>query len=306
VICLTPKASHGDVFEGGFDLTKKNPNGTTGCKRSHTSTVTSVAKADYIPPSTNLSSTTHPLLIQSTLALPLPGRLAFRATLLITSTTPMTSSPQSGLATSLQLSFLKAPGYQDAHAGYSDPLDEQEFVVNTIISCSSGPSGHRPPSSLLMTIPTAGMTISLGQIVNQSSTAADALNGPGQCGSGLESALAGVSGTHAQGRCGYGPRLPLQVISPYARVNYVDHTLTDQTSVLRFIEDNWLKGERIGGGSFERAGWHVEQHVLLPLANQRNPHAARSFNRFDVKLTALKNIAGGSKNNRSGCPRFRS
>src|SRR6201986_584217 len=36
-------------FEGGFDLTVKNPNGTTGCSRSHTSTVTASAKADYIP-----------------------------------------------------------------------------------------------------------------------------------------------------------------------------------------------------------------------------------------------------------------
>ena len=32
----------------------------------------------------------------------------------------------------------------------------------------------------------------------------------------------------------------------------VDHTLIDQASVLRFIEDNWLAGERIQpGGSFD-------------------------------------------------------
>ena len=41
------------------------------------------------------------------------------------------------------------------------------------------------------------------------------------------------------------------MISPFARRNYVDHSLTDQTSVLRFIEDNWLHGERVGGGSFD-------------------------------------------------------
>ena len=28
------------------------------------------------------------------------------------------------------VSYLKAPGYQDGHAGYSDPLDEQTFIVN--------------------------------------------------------------------------------------------------------------------------------------------------------------------------------
>src|SRR5216684_8206892 len=30
------------------------------------------------------------------------------------------------------VSFLKPPAYQDGHAGYSDPLDEQEFLVSTI------------------------------------------------------------------------------------------------------------------------------------------------------------------------------
>ena len=50
------------------------------------------------------------------------------------------------------------------------------------------------------------------------------------------------------GRCGYGPRMPFLVISPFARQNYVDHTVTDQTSVLRFIEDNFDLG-RIDGGA---------------------------------------------------------
>ena len=65
--------------------------------------------------------------------------------------------------------------------------------------------------------------------------------------------MAGVAAgtTHAQGRCGYGPRMPLLVISPWAKQNFVDHTTTDQTSILRFIEDTWLGGERIGSGSFD-------------------------------------------------------
>jgi len=45
--------------------------------------------------------------------------------------------------------------------------------------------------------------------------------------------------------------MPLQVVSPWAKHNYVDNTLTDQASVLRFIEDNWLAGQRIGQGSFD-------------------------------------------------------
>jgi phospholipase C len=83
--------------------------------------------------------------------------------------------------------------------------------------------------------------------VSLSASPADALTNPGLC---------GANGTAAkyQGRCGYGPRLPLLVISPYAKPNFVDHTQTDQTSIIRFIEDNWNTG-RIGDDSFDaRAG----------------------------------------------------
>jgi phospholipase C len=48
-----------------------------------------------------------------------------------------------------------------------------------------------------------------------------------------------------------GPRQPLLVVSPWARQSFVDHSVTDQSSVLRFIEDNWLQGQRIGQGSFD-------------------------------------------------------
>ena len=77
----------------------------------------------------------------------------------------------------------------------------------------------------------------MGSIVSQSTTGNANLTGPGACGDGSASMF--------QGRCGYGPRMPLLVISPYAKVNYVDHGVTDQASILRFIEDNWNLG-RIG------------------------------------------------------------
>jgi phospholipase C len=54
-----------------------------------------------------------------------------------------------------------------------------------------------------------------------------------------------------QDRCGYGQRLPLLVISPYAKTDYVSSTTADQTSVLAFIEDNWLGGQRTGTSSFD-------------------------------------------------------
>jgi phospholipase C len=54
-----------------------------------------------------------------------------------------------------------------------------------------------------------------------------------------------------QGRCWYGPRLPFLIISPWTKSNHVDHTLTDQTSVIHFVEDIWLGGQRIGDGSYD-------------------------------------------------------
>lgn len=85
----------------------------------------------------------------------------------------------------------------------------------------------------------------MGPIVNHSTDGAnDALSAAGYCGSGRP-VLGGF-----QDRCGYGPRLPLLVVSPYSAVNTVDHSITDQTSILRFVEDNWQTG-RIGDGSFD-------------------------------------------------------
>jgi len=81
-------------------------------------------------------------------------------------------------------------------------------------------------------------------IVNQSNDPAqDALLGTsGMCGNP-------VAGAYLD-RCGYGTRLPLIAISPYAKQNYVSHSLADLTSVTRFIEDNWDLG-RLGDQSFD-------------------------------------------------------
>jgi len=71
------------------------------------------------------------------------------------------------------------------------------------------------------------------------------------CGTGTQPT--GVNGSPVNGRCGPGTRIPFLVISPWAKTNYVDHTFIDQASVVRFIEDNWLGGARLGGGSFDAA-----------------------------------------------------
>jgi phospholipase C len=44
---------------------------------------------------------------------------------------------------------------------------------------------------------------------------------------------------------GYGLRVPALVISPYAKQGYIDHQTLSQDAYLKFIEDDFLHGERI-------------------------------------------------------------
>jgi phospholipase C len=238
-------------FEGGFDLTKTNPNGTTGCSRSTTSLITGTKKVDYIPhhqPFQYYKST---------------------ANLAHTRPTSVAMIGQAGDAANHQydindfyaavnagnfpaVSYLKAPGFQDGHAGYSDPLDEQQFVVSVINYLQGLPTWSSTAVVIAYDDSDGWYDHQMPPLVNQSATSADMITGTGTCGS-ANGALPGVASStaHAQGRCGYGPRLPLLVISPWAKSNFVDHSITDQTSILRFIEDNWLNGQRIGQGSFD-------------------------------------------------------
>jgi phospholipase C len=250
---LNAKGITWGFFEGGFDLTAKNPNGTTGCKRSHTSTITNVAKADYIPhhqPFQYYVSTANPQHLRptSTSMIGVDGDQANHQY----DINDFYNAVRAGNMPAV--SFLKAPGYQDAHAGYSDPLDEQNFVVTVINFLQSRPEWSTTAIVIAYDDSDGWYDHQMSPIVNQSATSADALTAPGQCGSSANTALDGVTAGRVQGRCGYGPRLPLLVISPYAKSNYVDHTVTDQSSITRFIEDNWLGGQRIAGSFDALAG----------------------------------------------------
>ena len=143
------------------------------------------------------------------------------------------------------VSFLKPPAYQDGHAGYSDPLDEQRFLVDTLNRLQKSKDWKSTAVVIAYDDSDGWYDHQMSPIVNQSlDPAHDALTGT-SCGSNP----AQVSGGYAD-RCGYGPRLPLLVISPFAKTNYVDHAVTDQTSILRFVEDNWGLG-RIGDFSYD-------------------------------------------------------
>ena len=140
------------------------------------------------------------------------------------------------------VSFLKAKKAQDGHAGYSSPLDEQEFLVNTLNALQQRPEWSSTLVLILWDDSDGWYDHQMGPIVNESVSSADALNSAGHCGSKNSGGI--------PSRCGYGMRLPLLAISPFAKSNFVDHAITDQTSVIRFIEDNWGLG-RIGNHSFD-------------------------------------------------------
>ena len=61
--------------------------------------------------------------------------------------------------------------------------------------------------------------------------------------------LTNYLGQAENGRCGFGPRLPFIVISPYAKADYISHTLIDQASVVNFIEYNWGLGKITGSAA---------------------------------------------------------
>jgi phospholipase C len=125
------------------------------------------------------------------------------------------------------VSFLKAGGYQDGHAAYSDPADEQAFVVHEINALEQTPDWAHTAVIIAYDDSDGWYDHAYPGVQNPSNSVADV-----KCGSGTP--LAGE-----QGRCGFGPRLPLLVISPFAKQNAVDHNLSDQASIPNFIEYNW-------------------------------------------------------------------
>ena len=244
-------------FMGGFNLSTVNSNGTTGCARS--STGLSGTTGDYIAhhslfgyyASTGNPNHTRPASLAE-IGNAGPANHQY-------DTQDFFAAVAAGNFPAV--SFLKAPAFQDGHAGYSNPLDEQTWIVNTINFLEALPSWSSTAVVIMYDDSDGWYDHQMGPIFNTSTGPADALTGPGACGTAATS-LPGVNpmaNPHALGRCGYGPRLPLVVVSPWARQNFVDSTVTDQTSIIHFIEDNWLAGQRIGNGSFDSVANSITQ-----------------------------------------------
>ncbi|MFF7140417.1 phospholipase C [Streptomyces nodosus] len=146
------------------------------------------------------------------------------------------------------VSFVKAPQYQDGHAGYSDPLDEQHFLVRQINAIQQSPQWASTAVVIAYDDSDGWYDHAYAEPRNGSQDTSTGSNGKAM------DSPACQAGPPASGgypdRCGPGTRQPLLVVSPYSKVNHVDHTQTDQSSIIRFVEDNWGTG-RIGDHSFD-------------------------------------------------------
>jgi phospholipase C len=180
------------------------------------------------------------------------------------------------------VSYLKPPAGWSGHPGASSPLDEQQWIVNTINGLEASPEWKNT-----------------AVIINYDDS-------DGWYDHVMPPTVHTSDGTN---RTAYGPRLPLLVISPYAKQNFVDHTLTAQTSILKFIEDNWNLG-RIGGNSMDAIAGSLnnmfnfsrepsdKRLFLNPMTGEpEGPNAAHV--QFESWLQSLYSDAGVPMPNRS-------
>jgi phospholipase C len=130
------------------------------------------------------------------------------------------------------VSFLKGINRDDGHpGGESDPLAEQRFLVQTINQLQASPEWAETAVFIAWDDSDGWYDHASPPLLSASAAAGFDAVADGTCGSPKADAL--------QGRCGLGPRLVLNMVSPWSKENYVDHSLTDQSSLLRFVEDNW-------------------------------------------------------------------
>lgn len=141
------------------------------------------------------------------------------------------------------VSFIKFQSANTGHPTDSTALNEQRFLVETINALERLPEWKSMAVLITYDDSDGWYDHVMPPIVNSSNDPAnDTLTGAGMCGTPAPGAYLD--------RCGYGARLPFLAVSPFAKRNFVDSTLTDTTSILRFIEDNW-KLERLGDQSFD-------------------------------------------------------
>lgn len=245
-------------FMGGFSLAAKNANGSTGCQRSTFSAVLNGTKTDYVP---------HHAWFQYYVSTANPTHARPSSIAAVGYTNVNGAKDPANHGYDLQdfydavssgnypsVSYIKMSAYQDGHAGNSDPLDEQAGNVALINFLQQQPDWNS--TAVIITYDDSDGFYDHAYATPTTASydaTVDQVNGPGQCGRGvnIQRQPLGLKGLPVNGRCGPGTRVPFIVVSPFAKQNFISHTAISQASVVRFIQDNWLNGRRLGGGSVD-------------------------------------------------------
>ncbi len=105
-----------------------------------------------------------------------------------------------------EVSFVVPKNISSGHPGYSAPFEYEAFLQDLVTKVQA--SGQWASTAIIITTDEGGGYFDTGFIQNLDFF-------------------------------GDGPRIPLLVVSPYAKKNYIDHTYQDHASILKFIEHNW-------------------------------------------------------------------
>src|SRR5207248_11314351 len=167
-------------FQGGFRPTGRNPDGTAICGSQHAS-VAGFVSFDYIPhhqPFQYYASTANPH------HLPPNSVSAIGRTDQANHQYDIADFWDAAAAGNVPaVTFLKAAGYQDGHAEYSDPLDEQVFLVATLNRLQQLPQWKEMAVVIAYDDSDGWYDHVMPPIISQSSSVADALTGASACGS---------------------------------------------------------------------------------------------------------------------------
>jgi phospholipase C len=261
-------------FVGGFNLQTINNNGSTGCNRSSVSSVTGGSHGDYVPHHiwfqyyTSTANSTHarPSSTKAIGFTEVPGTKKIDPANHAYDLDDFFTAVGSGNFPAV--SFIKQASFQDGHPGNSNPLDEQAGLVNLINFLQQQPDWDSTAVIISYDDSDGWYDHAPAPISRGSFSPSDVLNGTGNCGiPGQTTEPNGISGQPVAGRCGPGTRVPFVVISPFAKKNYVSHVQISQASIPQFIEDNWLQGQRLGGGSFDATSGSIMDMFNFNKAN---------------------------------------
>jgi phospholipase C len=276
-------------FVGGFNLQTINNNGSTGCKRSSAKQVGGTA-TDYVPhhiwfqyyASTSNPTHARPTSTKAIGFTTVPGTKKIDPANHAYDLNDFFAAVGSGNYPAV--SFIKMASFQDGHPGNSNPLDEQTGLVNLVNFLQEQPDWDSTAVIVAYDDSDGWYDHAFTPPTSGSFSPADMLNGTGNCGiPGSTPMPNGISGQPVAGRCGPGTRQPFVVISPYAKKNFVSHTLITQASIPQFIEDNWLNSQRLGGGSFDATTGSIMDMFNFNKKNSVKLILDPTFGTVDVK-----------------------